>query len=97
MMRMYRATIGGSNRLVLVLSLSRLPTNAFKEKEEELEHTVNVRPSRLKATLKTLMNSDDPIRLAPCVTMPVKRITLGILIWEQKERERGRREKEGEK
>lgn len=43
-------------------------------------YTVNVLPSRLDASLKALMNSAVPMRLAPCVTIPVKRIFLCILI-----------------
>lgn len=43
-------------------------------------YTVYVLPSRLDATLKALMNSAVPMRLAPCVTIPVKRIFLRKLI-----------------
>lgn len=41
-----------------------------------VRYTVNVLPSRLDATLKALMNSALPMRLAPCVTIPVRRIFL---------------------
>lgn len=100
MTRMNWAMSGGSNRLVLVPSLSTFPTNTYTGERAEsavgldnggevepllltwsrvspsVRNTVNVLPSRLDATLKALMNSALPMRLAPCVTIPVKRIFL---------------------
>lgn len=42
-------------------------------------------PSKLDATLKDLINSAVPIRLAPCVMMPVSRIFFCRSIWKTTE------------